>query len=154
MLKQTKILVVSRKKLLPGIIVISCIVVLIEFLCFFKGCFAGKDKDTKPTVVESPIALSEDEHIYNPGIYTSSVLLNGNVCDIQVTVDFNTIKDVKLVNQSDAVKTSYPGLSLTFDEIRQKIKSTGDTCIDYDASNRYTYSLFIDAIENAIEKSY
>ena len=45
---------------------------------------------------------------YVPGVYTTSLILNDNVVEIEVTVDERNINSIRLVNLDEAVTTMYP----------------------------------------------
>ena len=88
-----------------------------------------------------------------PGVYTASILLDGNPVDIQVTVDSSNINSIELVNLSESITTMYPKLTTSFDEVASKVMEAGTTNITYDSANRYTYSVFIEAISAALKKA-
>ena len=80
-------------------------------------------------------------------------LLDGNPVDIQVTVDSSNINSIELVNLSESITTMYPKLTTSFDEVAAKVMEAGTTNITYDSANRYTYSVFIEAISAALKKA-
>ena len=81
-------------------------------------------------------------------------MLNGNPVDIQVTVDSDNINSIELVNMSESVQTMYPMLAPSFDEIKNAVIQRGTTAdITYDSSNKYTASLLLGAIQNALDKA-
>ena len=82
-----------------------------------------------------------------------SILLDGNPVDIQVTVDSSNINSIELVNLSESITTMYPKLTTSFDEVASKVMEAGTTNITYDSANRYTYSVFIEAISAALKKA-
>ncbi|MFR7841127.1 MAG: hypothetical protein ACLU2Y_13030 [Blautia massiliensis (ex Durand et al. 2017)] len=43
---------------------------------------------------------------YKPGVYTSSISLNNNTFDVEVTVNADRIKSIRLVNLSESTKAS------------------------------------------------
>ena len=77
----------------------------------------------------------------------------GNPVDIQVTVDSSNINSIELVNLSESITTMYPKLATSFDEVASKVMEAGTTNITYDSANRYTYSVFIEAISAALKKA-
>ena len=88
---------------------------------------------------------------YQPGVYTSSVTLNGNPMDITVTLDANHINDISLSNMSDTITTMYPLVQPAFDDIAKQIINTQSTeNIKFDESSQYTYSMIYNAITDTI----
>ena len=102
--------------------------------------------------IETPLD-NADAPKFCPGVYTASILLDGNPVDIQVTVDSSNINSIELVNLSESITTMYPKLATSFDEVASKVMEAGTTNITYDSANRYTYSVFIEAISAALKKA-
>lgn len=91
---------------------------------------------------------------YSPGVYTSSLILNGNPIDIQVTVDANNINSIEMVNLSEDIQTMYPMLSSSFNEIKTAVINNGSAeNVTYDSSNKYTANMLLTAIQNALNKA-
>ena len=92
--------------------------------------------------------------MYSPGVYTSSILLNGTPIDIQVTVDSDNINNIEMVNLSESVQTMYPMLNSSFDEIKTDVINNGSTDnITYNASSKYTATMLLSAIDSALAKA-
>ena len=164
MKSQTKIVIIPFKKLLIGAIIVALLVAFIIFAVFrasSKNSDDSKNKDNPKSSAVSASASSDietpldnaDEPKFYPGVYTASILLDGNPVDIQVTVDSSNINSIELVNLSESITTMYPKLSTSFDEVANKVMEAGSTNITYDSANRYTYSIFVDAISAALRKA-
>ena len=142
----TRILVIPLKKLILALCVIIAFIIIAAFVGWLSGSLsdnaAGQNNSINTSVT------------YSPGVYTSSLMLNGNPVDIQVTVDSDNINSIELVNISDSVQTMYPMLAPSFDEIKNAVIQRGTTAdITYDSSNKYTASLLLGAIQNALDKA-
>ncbi len=48
------------------------------------------------------------ETMYVPGVYTSSVMIDGNPFDVQVSVDEDHINEITMVHLDETVETMYP----------------------------------------------
>lgn len=164
MKSQTKIVIIPFKKLLIGAIIVALLVAFIIFAVFrasSKNSDDSKNKDNPKSSAVSASASSDietpldnaDEPKFCPGVYTASILLDGNPVDIQVTVDSSNINSIELVNLSESITAMYPKLSTSFDEVANKVMEAGSTNITYDSANRYTYSIFVDAISAALKKA-
>ena len=155
-MSQTKIVVIPFKKLLIGAVIAAIIIAFIIFAVIRLGSNSSDNSrnTTKPkssTVnasassnIETPLD-NADAPKFCPGVYTASILLDGNPVDIQVTVDSSNI--------SESITTMYPKLTTSFDEVAAKVMEAGTTNITYDSANRYTYSVFIEAISAALKKA-
>ena len=138
---KTKIVVLHMKKLVfAGTAAILGIIFL--FLLFFmlhnRENSAGESVPT----------------LYVPGVYTSSVMIDQNSLDVQVTVDENHINSISLINLDDTMETMYPLIRPTLEELSQQIitKQSVDD-ITYSKNNQYTSMLLLSAVTDALEKA-
>ena len=153
-MSQTKIVVIPFKKLLIGVVIAAIIIAFIIFAVIRLGSNSSDNSrnTTKPkssTVnasassnIETPLD-NADAPKFCPGVYTASILLDGNP----------NINSIELVNLSESITTMYPKLTTSFDEVAAKVMEAGTTNITYDSANRYTYSVFIEAISAALKKA-
>lgn len=92
--------------------------------------------------------------LYVPGVYTSSVMIDQNALDVQVTVDENHINSISLVNLDETMETMYPLVAPTLEELAdQIITNQSVTDITYSKNNQYTSKLLLNAVEDALEKA-
>lgn len=97
---------------------------------------------------------AQETAVYNAGVYTSTVQLEGQTLDVQVVVDEDHINSVSLVNLDETVATMYPLLQDSMDTISQQIYEDQSTeNISYTAENQYTTTILLDAVESALEKA-
>lgn len=163
-MSQTKIVVIPFKKLLIGAVAAAIVTafIIIAIICSGSAGSGRARNTTQPKSSTVNASASSDIETpldnagavqFNPGVYTASILLDGNPVDIQVTVDSSNINSIELVNLSEAVTTMYPKLTTSFDEVASKVMEAGTTNISYDSVSRYTYSVFIEAISAALKKA-
>ena len=89
-----------------------------------------------------------------PGVYTTSLILNDNVVEIEVTVDEKNINAIRLVNLDEAVTTMYPLIQPSFEELAdQIIKSQSLEGITYPDDSKYTSMILLDAITSSLNKA-
>lgn len=141
MSSKTKIVVLHMKEVVYTIIFIVLAIVLICLLVYMFGP-GKKNRQTEETAV------------YNPGVYTSSIQLEGQTLDVQVVVDEDHINGVSLVNLDETVATMYPLLQSSMDSISQQIcEDQSLDHISYTVENQYTATILVDAVEKALEKA-
>ena len=85
MSSKTKIIVLHMKEVVYTAIFLLLAIILAVVLFFMFG--HGQKKDT----------AADNGSRYKPGIYTSSIELNDNTFDLEVTVDSDKIKSIRLV---------------------------------------------------------
>ncbi len=92
--------------------------------------------------------------VYVPGIYTTSLVLNDNAVDVEVTVDETNINDIRIVNLDEAVATMFPLLEPSFDELANQIlKNQSLDNITYADDNKYTSMVLLNAIKSSLGKA-
>ena len=83
---KTKIIVLHMKEVIYTGIFLLLAVILAIVLFFMFG--SGQKKS----------ASADAKSLYKPGIYTSSIDLNENTFDLEVTVDSDRVTSIRLVN--------------------------------------------------------
>lgn len=142
---KTKIVVLRMKKLIfTGLLVLIAILcgIVILALLFPK-------KDSSP---ESTEAVTTS--LYQPGIYTSSIMLDGTQIDIQVSVDEDHINSISLVQTDESIETMYPLITPTLEQLADQIISTQSLDnIAYEENSQYTSIVLLDAVKDALKKA-
>lgn len=97
---------------------------------------------------------SDSKSTYNPGVYTTSLELNGSSFEVEVVVDSENINSVSMKNTDDTVSAMYPLMSMSIEDISKQIVDTQSLdSITYSEYNKYTYSILLDAITKTLEKA-
>ena len=92
--------------------------------------------------------------LYIPGVYRTSVDLNNNTFDVEVTVDSDRIQSIRLSNLSETTAAMFPLVEPSLDSLADQICSTQSLeNLDYSSDQKYTSMMLIDAIESALEKA-
>ena len=140
---KTKIVVLRMKNLiLTGVLIGIAILILFMIISVMVS---GK-KSTVETMAPS---------LYVPGVYSSSVLLNGSSFDVQVTVDDNYITAVNLVNLDETIETMYPLIPSAMNELStQIIDNQSIDNITFSQGNQYTSTVLLSAIKDALATAY
>ena len=142
---KTKIVVLRMKELIyTGIFVLLGILLILLLVTMFAPGRKGKE----------PVAAVEAPALYQPGIYTSSILLGGNAIDLEVTVEKDYIASIRLVNLNETITTMYPLMEPALENLTTQIYSTQSLDhITYPEENQYTSLVILDAIETALDKA-
>ena len=142
MSSKTKIVVLHLKELIyTGIFVVLGILFLILMIVMFLPKTAAKE-------------TSASANTAVPGVYTTSLIINDNVVDVEVTVDENNINDIQIVNLDEAVTTMFPLIEPVFDDLAEKILKTQSLeNITYADDNKYTSTVLLNAIKASLQKA-
>lgn len=151
----TRIVVIPLKKLIIMVCVIAALIILAAIFIFGgSSSYAAKSTGVNISTSTDTVKKNTSCPTYSPGVYTSSILLNGTPIDIQVTVDSDNINNIEMVNLSESVQTMYPMLNSSFDEIKTAVINNGSTDnITYNAGSKYTATMLLSAIDSALAKA-
>lgn len=146
---KTKIVVLHMKELIYTCIFVALGILFIVLLIMM---FAPEKEPSKPSE-ENAVATNALPQ-YQPGIYTTELVLGTEAIDVEVIVDETSITSVRMVNLNDAVTTMYPLLGPTFDSICTQLYETQSTdSITYASDNKYTTLALMEAIRNSLDKA-
>lgn len=147
MSSKTKIVVLHVKELIyTGIFAVLGILFIILLIIMFLP--KDEKKETMSTVTQTTT------NSYVPGVYTTSLILNDNVVEIEVTVDEKNINSIRLVNLDEAVATMYPLIQPSFEELaNQIIVNQSLENITYPDESKYTSMILLDAITASLNKA-
>ncbi len=157
---KTKIVVLHMKELIyTGIFAVLGILLVILLVMMFLPD-KKEPADNKPATESTENTESSTEtpaasdSLYIPGIYTTQLVLGGQVVDVEVIVYKTSITSIQLVNLSDTVTTMYPLLEPTLDSICKQIYETQSLDgISYTTDSRYTSLVLLEAIQNSLNKA-
>lgn len=142
MSSKTKIIVLHMREVIyTGIFLLLAVILgIVLFFMFGSGKMSSSTGNAKSR--------------YTPGIYTSSIDLNGNTFDVEVSVDADNINAIHLRNLSESTAAIFPLMEPSLESIASQIYSTQSTeNLQYDDDRKYTSMVLIDAIEAALKKA-
>ena len=147
MSSKTKIVVLHVKELIyTGILAVLGILFIVLLIIMFLP------REEKPETV--PTMTQTTSNTYVPGVYTTSLILNDNVVEIEVTVDEKNINSIRLVNLDEAVTTMYPLIQPSFEDLANQIISNQSLDgITYSDDSKYTSMILLNAITASLEKA-
>ena len=144
MSSRTRIVVLHMKEIVYTGIFVGFLVVLGIVVWFMFG--RGNAVGTAGRV--------EDAERYVPGVYRSSVGLNGSTFDVEVTVDGEMITGVRLRNLSESVAAMFPLVEPTLEDVAGQIYEGRELDeVSYGSGEMYTARMLIGAIEEAVERA-
>ncbi|RHP32462.1 hypothetical protein [Lachnotalea sp. AF33-28] len=142
MSSKTKIVVLRMKELIYTAIFVGLGILLIILLVYMFSSKGGKQKDSA-----APTS-------YIPGVYSASLVLNGQNIDVSVTVDSDRINSINFVQLDEAVTTMYPLMEPALNELTEQIIDSQSTAnIQLDEGMKYTQSALVSTIEEALSKA-
>ena len=139
---KTKIIVLHMKEVIYTGIFLLLAVILAIVLFFMFG--SGQKKS----------ASADAKSLYKPGIYTSSIDLNENTFDLEVSVDAEKIRNIRLVNLSESTSAMFPLMEPALESLSSQIYSSQSLeNLKYPQDQKYTSLVLLNAIEDALKKA-
>lgn len=118
-----------------------------------SGCRSGCRSFLHVRSRKNTSHTASEKSRYKPGVYTSSITLNENTFDVEVTVNADRIKAIRLVNLNEATKASYPLMEPVLDSLASQIYSSQSLeDIQYAGDRKYTSQVLLSAITDAVKK--
>lgn len=137
---ETKIVVFKAKELIYTGIFVALGIVFIGLLVYM---FHPRGDNTAKHTMN-----------YAPGVYTSEVSISDELLQVEVVVDMERIQSVDIKNMSETVKTMYPLLSTSLEEINEKIREVDHIEeLTFENNNQYTNELLKQAIAAALAEA-
>ena len=142
MSSKTKIVVLHMKEVIYTAIFLVLLIILGILVFFMFG--SGKSSQV------SSMGTSR----YTPGIYRSSLSLNNNTFDVEVTVDADRISSIHLTNLSETTAAMFPLIEPALDSLASQIYSSQSLeDIQYAGDRKYTSQVLLSAITDAVKKA-
>lgn len=142
MSSKTKIIVLHMKEVIYTIIFLVLLIIFGVVMFFMFG--SGKSAAVSNTSISR----------YTPGIYRTSIQLNSNTFDVEVTVDQERIRSIQLRNLSESTSAMFPLVEPVLNSLSSQIYT--DQSLDnleYPSDQKYTSVMLINAIRKAVEKA-
>lgn len=162
-------IVVLRMREIIYTLLLLCLVVLLVVCLFFMFAPSAQKNGRQPASEQnsesssgSETSLSTDlaqtssqkvsgQALYTAGVYTSPVALGSSSAEVEVTVDTDEIRSIRLVHLSEAAEAMYPLAAPSMDRIAAQILETqkleGITCPQ---EEKYTSQLLLNAVSDAL----
>ena len=141
-MSKTKIVVIQMKQIIYTALIAGAGIILIILLVLMFRSGAGTD-DTQT-----------GQATYKAGTYSARIDLNNTALNLEVTVDPDRIKSVRLVNLSESVTTMFPLIEPSLHEIESQLKNNIDIDnIALSDNSKYTQTLLINSIKVILDKA-
>ena len=130
----TKIVVVKLRDIIKKVILAVIGIVILSLIVYF---FIPKG----------------DKVAYNPGTYSSDIILHSNPVSVEVTVSKDEILDISLVNMNETQEVFYPLFGRSINDVSAQIIENQDTNVVSSVSNSMTNDIIVKAVEQALDKA-
>ncbi|MCJ7855871.1 hypothetical protein MUJ63_06080 [Lachnospiraceae bacterium NSJ-143] len=98
-------------------------------------------------------ARASKEQVYNPGTYSSDIVLDNGRMTVEVKVSKTKIKSVKLTNCSEDVPVFYPLFESTAENVEKHLKKEQELSFVPDEDTPETSRVILQAVEKSLEQA-
>ena len=96
---------------------------------------------------------SENNQVYNPGTYSSDIVLDNGKVTVEVTVSKTKIKSVELKESTEEIPVFYPLFESAADNIGNYVVKEQELSYVPDEYSSVTSRLVLDAVERSLEQA-
>lgn len=96
---------------------------------------------------------NNEQATYNPGTYSSEIILHSNPVLVEVTVSKDEILDISLLNMGETQEVFYPLFERSIDGIAKQIIDNQSTIISSETDKSMTTQILVKAVDKALEKA-
>lgn len=96
---------------------------------------------------------SENNQVYNPGTYSSDIVLDNGKVTVEVTVSKTKIKSVELKESAEEIPVFYPLFESAADNIGNYVVKEQELSYVPDEYSSVTSGLVLDAVERSLEQA-
>ena len=90
---------------------------------------------------------------YNPGTYSSQIILYNSPVDVLVTVDENAIQTISMSEMEENAELFYPLFKPTLETLANKIIEKQTTNVMTTTETMYTGMILLEAVNNALARA-
>lgn len=147
-----KIFVFKMRSLIYTLLLLFFTISLI--ICLLLMFSPGSRKDGQVQTAAEHTSNSSISSRYIPGVYTSPVPLGDSSLNVEVTLDADRIRSIRLTNLSETTAVAFPLVSSSFEHISDQIiakQSLSD--ITAPSENRYTSQLLLNVISELLSRA-
>lgn len=99
------------------------------------------------------VPKNSETALYTPGVYTSQVVLDNELLEVEVTVDEYEIKSVALLHTTESLPVFYPLFESTIDTLEEQIVKTQSLDIKLPEEASVTARVILDAVSDSLAKA-
>lgn len=99
------------------------------------------------------IPKNDGKTSYNPGVYSSEIILHSNPVLVEVIVSKDEILDISLLNMGETQEVFYPLFTDSIDEVSREIIKNQSTDIESTVDKSMTTEILLKAVDKALEEA-
>lgn len=152
-MSKTKIVVLRMKEVVYTAVFVGIGILLLVVLFFMFGRQKSPKSESTQSIVNNENNTYKNDAIYKAGVYNSQFVIGENTINLEVALDENQVKSVKVKNLDETVETMYPLMKSAVKDVSKQLSS--GVSIDevvLSKNSMYTEKLVLDAVKTVLDE--
>ena len=150
-MSKTKIVVLRMKEVVYTAVFVGIGVLLLIVLFFMFGRQNSPKSESTQSTINNESSTYKNDAIYRAGIYESQFVIGEKTINLEVALDEEQVKSVKVKNLDESVETMYPLMKSAVKDVSKQLSA--GVSIDevvLSKNSMYTEKLILDAVKAEI----
>ena len=151
-MSKTKIVVLRMKEVVYTAVFVGLGILLLIVLFFMFGRQNSPKSESTQSNISNESSTYKNDAVYRAGIYESQFVIGENTINLEVALDEEQVKSVKVKNLDESVETMYPLMKSAVKDVSKQLSS--GVSIDevvLSKNSMYTEKLVLDAVKTVLE---
>ena len=152
-MSKTKIVVLRMKEVVYTAVFGGLGILLLIVLFFMFGRQNSPKSESTQSNISNESSTYKNDAVYRAGIYESQFVIGENTINLEVALDEEQVKSVKVKNLDESVETMYPLMKSAVKDVSKQLSS--GVSIDevvLSKNSMYTEKLVLDAVKTVLDE--
>ncbi len=152
-MSKTKIVVLRMKEVVYTAVFVGIGILLLIVLFFMFGRQNSPKSESTQSNISNESSTYKNDAVYRAGIYESQFVIGENTINLEVALDEEQVKSVKVKNLDESVETMYPLMKSAVNDVSKQLSS--GVSIDevvLSKNSMYTEKLVLDAVKTVLDE--
>ena len=152
-MSKTKIVVLRMKEVVYTAVFVGLGILLLIVLFFMFGRQNSPKSESTQSNISNESSTYKNDAVYRAGIYESQFVIGENTINLEVALDEEQVKSVKVKNLDESVETMYPLMKSAVKDVSKQLSS--GVSIDevvLSKNSMYTEKLVLDAVKPVLDE--
>lgn len=152
-MSKTKIVVLRMKEVVYTAVFVGLGILLLIVLFFMFGRQNSPKSESTQSNISNESSTYKNDEVYRAGIYESQFVIGENTINLEVALDEEQVKSVKVKNLDESVETMYPLMKSAVKDVSKQLSS--GVSIDevvLSKNSMYTEKLVLDAVKTVLDE--
>ena len=151
-MSKTKIVVLRMKEVVYTAVFVGLGILLLIVLFFMFGRQNSPKSESTQSNISNESSTYKNDAVYRAGIYESQFVIGENTINLEVALDEEQVKSVKVKNLDESVETMYPLMKSAVKDVSKQLSSGVSIEVVLSKNSMYTEKLVLDAVKTVLDE--